>query len=54
MMGTMFDYAFRRFATAFEERADTIYGTEGPGRPKEKREPVCARIYALKCWNRSR
>lgn len=27
LMGSMFDYAFRRFATAFEERADDIYGT---------------------------
>ena len=26
VMGSMFDYAFRRFATAFEERADRIYG----------------------------
>lgn len=26
MMGTMFDYAFRRFAKAFEERADKVYG----------------------------
>ncbi|MBO0662684.1 type II toxin-antitoxin system RatA family toxin [Jiella sp. MQZ9-1] len=25
LMGSMFDYAFRRFATAFEERADKIY-----------------------------
>lgn len=26
LMGSMFDYAFRRFATAFETRADKIYG----------------------------
>jgi coenzyme Q-binding protein COQ10 len=26
LMGAMFDAAFRRFATAFEERADRIYG----------------------------
>ncbi|MCB8838536.1 type II toxin-antitoxin system RatA family toxin [Aurantimonas sp. VKM B-3413] len=26
LMGSMFDYAFRRFAQAFEERADKIYG----------------------------
>ncbi|TFF20746.1 type II toxin-antitoxin system RatA family toxin [Jiella endophytica] len=26
LMGSMFDYAFRRFATAFEERADKVYG----------------------------
>jgi len=25
-MGAMFDAAFRRFATAFEHRADEIYG----------------------------
>lgn len=26
LMGSMFDFAFRRFAAAFEERADVIYG----------------------------
>ncbi|ORE98806.1 type II toxin-antitoxin system RatA family toxin [Aurantimonas sp. 22II-16-19i] len=26
LMGTMFDFAFRRFAVAFEERADKVYG----------------------------
>jgi len=26
LMGSMFDYAFRRFTTAFEERARSIYG----------------------------
>lgn len=26
LMGSMFDYAFRRFAKAFEERADQVYG----------------------------
>ncbi|KAB0681765.1 type II toxin-antitoxin system RatA family toxin [Aureimonas leprariae] len=26
LMGSMFDYAFRRFAQAFETRADQIYG----------------------------
>lgn len=31
LMGSMFDFAFRRFATAFEERADRIYGNRGPG-----------------------
>jgi coenzyme Q-binding protein COQ10 len=25
LMGSMFDLAFRRFATAFEERADLVY-----------------------------
>ena len=29
LMGTMFDTAFRRFAAAFEKRADLIYGTPG-------------------------
>jgi coenzyme Q-binding protein COQ10 len=28
LMGAMFDAAFRRFAAAFERRADQIYGTE--------------------------
>jgi coenzyme Q-binding protein COQ10 len=27
LMGTMFDAAFRRFAAAFESRADEVYGT---------------------------
>ena len=26
LMGAMFDTAFRRFAVAFEKRADEIYG----------------------------
>ena len=26
-MGSMFDAAFRRFADAFERRADKVYGT---------------------------
>jgi coenzyme Q-binding protein COQ10 len=26
-MGAVFDAAFRRFATAFERRADQVYGT---------------------------
>jgi coenzyme Q-binding protein COQ10 len=26
LMGTMFDLAFRRFAAAFERRADEVYG----------------------------
>jgi coenzyme Q-binding protein COQ10 len=29
LMGTMFDTAFRRFAAAFEKRADAIYGRSG-------------------------
>lgn len=28
LMGAMFDAAFRRFATAFERRADQVYGTQ--------------------------
>jgi coenzyme Q-binding protein COQ10 len=27
LMGAMFDAAFRRFAEAFERRADKVYGT---------------------------
>jgi coenzyme Q-binding protein COQ10 len=30
LMGAVFDAAFRRFAVAFERRADQVYGTE-PG-----------------------
>lgn len=30
LMGSMFDYAFRRFAQAFEQRADAIYGSPPP------------------------
>jgi coenzyme Q-binding protein COQ10 len=29
LMGAMFDRAFRKFAEAFEARADQIYGVEG-------------------------
>ena len=29
LMGSMFDQAFRRFADAFERRADVIYGRPG-------------------------
>jgi coenzyme Q-binding protein COQ10 len=29
LMGAMFDAAFRRFAEAFEKRADQIYGKAG-------------------------
>ena len=28
LMGAMFDTAFRKFAAAFEERADEVYGRE--------------------------
>jgi coenzyme Q-binding protein COQ10 len=31
-MGAMFDKAFRKFAEAFEERADRIYGRRSPPR----------------------
>ncbi|MFC5419214.1 MAG: ubiquinone-binding protein [Stutzerimonas stutzeri] len=30
LMGAMFDKAFRKFAEAFEKRADAIYGRSGP------------------------
>ena len=26
LMGSMFDAAFRKFASAFEQRADAVYG----------------------------
>ena len=29
LMGSMFDQAFRRFAEAFERRADQVYGRPG-------------------------
>jgi coenzyme Q-binding protein COQ10 len=32
LMGTVFDKAFRRFAEAFEERADAVYGTPAVAR----------------------
>ena len=28
LMGSVFDRAFRKFSTAFEERADRVYGAE--------------------------
>jgi coenzyme Q-binding protein COQ10 len=28
LMGSVFDAAFRRFASAFERRADQVYGTQ--------------------------
>ena len=28
LMGAMFDAAFRRFAAAFERRADIVYGAQ--------------------------
>lgn len=31
LMGSMFDFAFRRFAQAFEERANVIYGPPSDG-----------------------
>lgn len=30
LMGTVFDHAFRKFAAAFEERADKLYGKRQP------------------------
>ena len=37
VMGTVFDRAFRRFATAFEERADEIYGPGGVAERRARR-----------------
>jgi coenzyme Q-binding protein COQ10 len=31
LMGAMFDTAFRRFAVAFEQRADEVYGPTRTG-----------------------
>jgi coenzyme Q-binding protein COQ10 len=31
LMGTVFDAAFRRFAEAFEKRADEVYGRVSRG-----------------------
>jgi coenzyme Q-binding protein COQ10 len=31
LMGSMFDVAFRRFATAFERRADEVYARVSGG-----------------------
>jgi coenzyme Q-binding protein COQ10 len=33
LMGAMFDRAFRKFADAFEARADAVYGRQGAARP---------------------
>ena len=33
LMGTMFDAAFQRFASAFEKRADVVYGKVAIGKP---------------------
>ena len=33
LMGTVFDKAFRKFADAFEKRADVVYGKAGAARP---------------------
>jgi coenzyme Q-binding protein COQ10 len=32
LMGALFDAAFRRFAVAFERRADEVYGAKGGSR----------------------
>ena len=34
LMGAMFDTAFRKFATAFEQRADVVYGTPSHTTPQ--------------------
>jgi coenzyme Q-binding protein COQ10 len=36
LMGVMFDKAFRRFAQAFEERADQVYGPRGALSPAQR------------------
>jgi coenzyme Q-binding protein COQ10 len=33
LMGSVFDRAFRKFSTAFEERADEVYGKRPPALP---------------------
>jgi coenzyme Q-binding protein COQ10 len=33
LMGAMFDKAFRKFAEAFERRADVVYGRGKPALP---------------------
>jgi coenzyme Q-binding protein COQ10 len=35
LMGAMFDRAFRKFADAFEARADAVYGRKGASRPTD-------------------
>ena len=35
LMGAVFDRAFRKFAHAFEVRADAVYGKSGTGRPSQ-------------------
>ena len=41
LMGSMFDAAFRRFAAAFERRADVIYAQSSPA--PELSPPIAAR-----------
>lgn len=36
LMGSMFDAAFRKFAEAFEQRADKVYGREAGTSPRPK------------------
>ena len=37
LMGAVFDRAFRKFSTAFEQRADEIYGQKNTARPMAER-----------------
>jgi coenzyme Q-binding protein COQ10 len=39
LMGSVFDRAFRKFSTAFEERADQVYGKRPSPRPSAEPEP---------------
>jgi coenzyme Q-binding protein COQ10 len=36
LMGAVFDKAFRKFSTAFEARADEVYGRKAPGQGGEQ------------------
>ncbi len=40
LMGSVFDRAFRKFSTAFEARADEVYGKRRPARPKAEPPPA--------------
>lgn len=40
LMGAVFDHAFRKFADAFEARADAIYGKRPAAEPGQAKAPV--------------
>jgi coenzyme Q-binding protein COQ10 len=40
LMGSVFDRAFRKFSTAFEARADEVYGKRRPARPSVEPTPA--------------